>query len=85
MLTLNYAKKVSNGYVLNFYADTEADVVGFNAAKDFMNYGKPVAGSVVTYTGTGANTNYYLGTDGNLAVLPIVEDTNTPVTNEAQE
>lgn len=85
MLTLNYAKKVSNGYVMNFYADTEADVIGFNAAKDFMNYGKPVAGSVVTYTGTGEDTNYYLGADGSLAALPIAEDPSTPDANGGQE
>ena len=76
MLTLNYAKKVTSGYVMNFYADTEDDVAAFNASKDFLNYGKPVAGSIVTMTGVGANVNYYLGLDGNLALIPTTNASN---------
>lgn len=76
MLSLSYAKKVTGGYIMNFYADNEADVASFNASKDFLNYGKPVAGSTVTMTGAGANTNYYLGTDGNLALIPMTNASN---------
>ena len=81
MLTLNYAKKVTGGYVMNFYADTEEDVTAFNGSKDFLNYGKPVAGSVVTMTGSGANVNYYLGLDGNLALLPLTNESNNESNN----
>lgn len=69
MITLNYAKKVTNGYIMNFYADKDSDIASFNASKDFMNYGKPLDGSLLTVIGSDANINYYL-TNGSFVVVP---------------
>lgn len=69
MITLNYAKKTDNGYIMNFYADDSSDITNFDPDKKFMFYGKPLAGSVVTLVGGSEYTNYYLDENGELVEL----------------
>ena len=65
MISLYYAKKIGAQYVLNFYADTEEDIINFDATKDFMFYGKPAQGSIITLIKGTSKTNYYLDENGN--------------------
>lgn len=68
MISLNYAKKIGDRYVMNFYADTEEDVSGFDPSADFLSYGKPLDGSVLTVAGSGEKINYYVS---NGSLIPI--------------
>lgn len=80
MLTINYAKKTADGYILNLYADTAADITNFDPTKSFGIYGVPTTGSVITLiTGTSA-ANYYLNEDGELEEISIGGDTPEPTT-----
>lgn len=80
MLTINYAKKTADGYILNLYADTAADITNFDSTKSFGIYGVPTTGSVITLiTGTSA-ANYYLNEDGELEEISIGGDTPEPTT-----
>lgn len=80
MLTINYAKKTADGYILNLYADTAADITNFDPTKSFGIYGVPTTGSVITLiTGTSA-ANYYLNEDGKLEEISIGGDTPEPTT-----
>lgn len=55
MLYLDYAKKMDNGYILNFFADEESDIAEVADGKEFItkngtNYGVPLASSTVVVT-----------------------------------
>lgn len=55
MLYLDYAKKMDNGYILNFFADEESDIAEVADGKEFItkngtNYGIPLASSTVVVT-----------------------------------
>lgn len=69
MLSLSYVSKRENGYIMNFYADTEEDIVAFNPTAPFMSYGVPLTGSTITLTSAGSNVNYYLNSEGTLVAL----------------
>lgn len=75
MISLNYAKKVEDGYVMNFYADKAEDITNFDPNKDFMFYGKPVVGSLITLVTGTDTTNYYLNSDGEF--VAVGSDANT--------
>ena len=75
MITLNYAKKINDKYVMNFYADTEDDLQNFDASKEFLFYGVPAEGSVVTITSNEQDAgNYYLNGEGNFVKIPTSGD-----------
>ena len=63
MISLNYAKKVLGGYVLNFYADSYKEVVNFPKNKPYKTYGLIYPGSVITVVENGIKTNYVLTAD----------------------
>lgn len=69
MITLNYAKKIGDNYILNFYADTLSDLNDFDPNADFMFYGKPAEGSVVTVV-EGEKTSFYLNDSGEFVEIP---------------
>ncbi len=69
MLSLSYVSKRENGYIMNFYADTEEDIATFNPTAPFMSYGVPLTGSTITLTSAGSNVNYYLNSEGTLVAL----------------
>lgn len=55
MIYLDYAKSVANGYILNFFADTEEDIADVSNGKHFitkngMDYGVPQPSSTVVIT-----------------------------------
>lgn len=55
MIYLDYAKETSNGYILNFFADKEADLADISNGKRFVtkngiNYGVPQPSSTVVIT-----------------------------------
>lgn len=55
MIYLDYAKKVANGYILNFFADTEEDITEVSNGKHFItkngtDYGIPQPSSTVVIT-----------------------------------
>ena len=55
MLYLDYAKKVEEGYILNFFADSEDDIEEVSGGKEFItkngtNYGAPLPSSTVVIT-----------------------------------
>lgn len=55
MLYLDYAKKMDNGYILNFFADSEQDIVEVSNGKSFVtkngsDYGVPLASSTIVVT-----------------------------------
>ena len=55
MIYLDYAKKVANGYILNFFADTEEDIAEVSNGKHFItkngtDYGIPQPSSTVVIT-----------------------------------
>lgn len=55
MLYLDYAKQMNNGYILNFFADNEDDILEVADGKEFItkngtNYGVPLASSTVVIT-----------------------------------
>ncbi len=55
MLYLDYAKQMNNGYILNFFADNENDILEVADGKEFItkngtNYGVPLASSTVVIT-----------------------------------
>ena len=70
MLYLDYAKKKENGYILNFFADSYDDLEEVSDGKEYItlngvNYGVPMAESVVTITNkNGEKTTYVMGGDG---------------------
>ena len=63
MISLNYAKKVLGGYVLNFYADSYKEVRDFPVNKPYKTYGLIYPGSVITVVENGIKTNYVLTAD----------------------
>ena len=77
MISLSYAKKINDSYVMNFYADTESDIAAFNASKPFMNYGVPQVGSTITLI-DGVNVNYYLNNAGSFVAIPTDAPGPTP-------
>lgn len=55
MIYLDYAKETSNGYILNFFADKEADLADISNGKRFVtkngtDYGVPQPSSTVVIT-----------------------------------
>lgn len=55
MLYLDYAKQMNNGYILNFFADNEDDILEVADGKEFItkngtNYGAPLTSSTVVIT-----------------------------------
>ncbi len=64
MISLNYAKKIGDKYILNFYADTEDDISKFDPESAFMFYGKPSVGSIISCTNKNKDANYYLNDSG---------------------
>ena len=64
-------KKTSNGYILNFFADSTDDVEAFNPDKSWGMYGKPIPGSVLTVTSNEEVFNYYLNESGALVEIAI--------------
>lgn len=70
MLYLDYAKRTENGYILNFFADSYDDLEEVSDGKEYVtlngvNYGVPMAESVVTITDkNGEKTTYVMGDDG---------------------
>lgn len=70
MISLDYAKLVENGYVLNFYADSYDEVEKFDTSKKFLTYGVPLPGSIITVVEHGIKTNYQIQEDGSIVELP---------------
>ncbi len=65
MYYLDYAKKVGERYILNFFADTIEDLVNVPTNEPYItrngfNYGIPLDSSVVTIVENGAQKNYVL-------------------------
>lgn len=55
MLYLNYAKQMKNGFILNFFADSDGDLKEISDGREFVtkngtNYGVPLASSTVVVT-----------------------------------
>ena len=55
MLYLDYAKKMGNGYIMNFFADKEEDILTISDGKPFItnngtNYGAPLESSTIVIT-----------------------------------
>ena len=55
MIYLDYVKKMDNGYIVNFFADKEEDILTVSDGKPFVtnngtNYGVPLAGSTIVIT-----------------------------------
>lgn len=55
MLYLDYAKKMDNGYILNFFADSEQDISEVSDGRSFVtkngsDYGAPLASSTIVVT-----------------------------------
>ena len=55
MLYLDYAKKMDNGYIMNFFADKEEDILTVSDGKSFVtnngtNYGVPLESSTIVIT-----------------------------------
>lgn len=55
MIYLDYVKKMDNGYIVNFFADKEEDILAVSDGKPFVtnngtNYGVPLAGSTIVIT-----------------------------------
>lgn len=69
MITLGYAKKIGDRYVMNFFADTEEDLENFDTKANFMFYGAPLAGSVITCTSGEQKTSYYIDKSGSLVKI----------------
>lgn len=78
MISLYYAKKIGNKYVLNFYADKQEDLAAFDAAKEFMFYGVPAAGSTITVTTGSDGVNYYLNKEGTFVKIETGGDEPVP-------
>lgn len=70
MLYLDYAKRVGDGYILNFFADSEQDLELVSNKKHFktlngFDYGIPLPTSTVVITGdNGRRKTFILGEDG---------------------
>lgn len=65
MYYLDYAKKVGERYILNFFADTIEDLANVPTNEPYItrngfNYGIPLDSSVVTIVENGAQKNYVL-------------------------
>ncbi len=65
MYYLDYAKKVGERYILNFFADTIQDLANVPTNEPYItrngfNYGIPLDSSVVTIVENGAQKNYVL-------------------------
>lgn len=65
MYYLDYAKKVGERYILNFFADTIQDLANVPSDEPYItrngfNYGIPLDSSVVTIVENGAQKNYVL-------------------------
>lgn len=70
MLYLDYAKKVEEGYILNFFADSEDDIEEVSGGKEFItkngtNYGAPLPSSTVVITMPDKSRKTYILDDGN--------------------
>lgn len=70
MLYLDYAKKVEEGYILNFFADSEDDIKEVSGGKEFItkngtNYGAPLPSSTVVITMPDKSRKTYILDDGN--------------------
>ena len=78
MISLYYAKKIGNKYVMNFYADNQEDLAAFDAAKEFMFYGVPAAGSTITVTTGSDGVNYYLNKEGTFVKIETGGDEPVP-------
>lgn len=55
MLYLNYAKQMENGFILNFFADSDEDLKEVSDGREFVtkngtNYGVPLASSTIIVT-----------------------------------
>ena len=55
MLYLDYVKKMDNGYIMNFFADKEEDILTVSDGKPFVtnngtNYGAPLESSTIVIT-----------------------------------
>lgn len=72
MYYLDYAKKVGERYILNFFADTIEDLANVPTNEPYItrngfNYGIPLDSSVVTIVENGAQKNYVLQNDAYVA------------------
>lgn len=70
MLYLDYAKKTEEGYILNFFADSEDDIKEVSGGKEFItkngtNYGAPLPSSTVVITMPDKSRKTYILDDGN--------------------
>ena len=80
MYYLDYAKKVDDRYILNFFADSAEDLKDVPADKPYItrngtNYGIPLDTSVVTIIEEGTKVNYVLQNGAYIAggdVAPVV-------------
>ena len=80
MYYLDYAKKVDDSYVLNFFADSAEDIKDVPTDKPYItrngtNYGIPLDTSVVTIIEEGTKVNYVLQNGAYIAggdVAPVV-------------
>lgn len=80
MYYLDYAKKVDDRYILNFFADSAEDLKDVPTDKPYItrngtNYGVPLDTSVVTIVEKGAKVNYVLQNGAYIAggdVAPVV-------------
>ena len=80
MYYLDYAKKVDDRYILNFFADSVEDLKDVPADKPYItrngtNYGIPLDTSVVTIVEKGTKVNYVLQNGAYIAggdVAPVV-------------
>ena len=78
MISISYAKKTDDGYILNLYADTAADITNFDGTKPLGMYGVPQTGSVITLVEGDTKANYYLNSSGQLVEIQVGGDTPTP-------
>ena len=84
MYYLDYAKKVDDRYILNFFADSAEDLKDVPTDKPYItrngtNYGIPLDTSVVTIIEKGTKVNYVLQNGayiaGNVPATPTEEKT----------
>lgn len=95
MLYLDYAKKVEEGYILNFFADSEDDIEEVSGGKEFItkngtNYGAPLPSSTVVITMPDKSRKTYILDDGNNWVVGgepsgAVVEANVATTDQDEE
>ena len=78
MISVYYARKIGEKYVLGLYADTEEDLVNLDISKPIGMYGVPGVGTTITLTANTNTANYYISKDGSLVEI----ETGTPVPPE---